>query len=121
MSSGGDVSEHQNKLLLIPLVIYKHLCVLIRLNAESNPHWKRVRRTAGDANQALTLAIQGADSPYQKARHPILPKNPPQDYLKKRGQMPSPAPHNTCGLVGQTPTHPLGPCWGCQAGPLFHV
>ena len=35
--------------------------------------------------------------------------------------MPSPDPQNTSGLFGQTPTNPQWPCWGCRAGPLFHV
>ncbi|PWA16008.1 hypothetical protein CCH79_00019355 [Gambusia affinis] len=41
--------------------------------AESNPHWKRARLTAGNVDQTLTPVIQGPDSLYQRARYPKLP------------------------------------------------
>lgn len=28
--------------------------------------------------------------------------------------------YKTCKLVGRTPMHPPGSCWGCGAGPMFH-
>ncbi|TWW69468.1 Sodium-dependent noradrenaline transporter [Takifugu flavidus] len=47
--------------------------------AETNPHRKRVRLTASNSDQTLAPIIRGADGPYQRARHPILLENPPQD------------------------------------------
>ena len=58
---------------------------------------------------------------HKKAYHPLNPREPPTGFPKGLGRMPSPDQQNTCGLIGQTPMHPWGPCWGGRAGPLFHV
>ena len=60
--------------------------------AESNPLREWVRLTAGNADQALTPAIEGVHSPHKGARHPIIPENSPQDFLTLPGRLGSGIP-----------------------------
>ena len=62
----------------------------------------------------------GTIQPLAEGLRPRTPEAPPTECHEGHGQMPSPSPQNTCGLVGQTPMNPQAPCGGYRAGPVFH-
>ena len=100
---------------------------------ESNPHWKHVQLTAGNADQTLKLikyiitpVIQRPNSPYQGVRHSIIPEQTPQDsprdtverllqvyktHVANLGELPC-----TCILFHDATMFSLGNRSGLQAG-----
>ena len=70
----------------------------------------------GNANQVPAPVVQ----PLAEGLWPHTAEAHPTECHKGQGQMPSPSPQSTCGLVGQTPMNPRAPCWGYRAGPVFH-
>ena len=62
----------------------------------------------------------GTTQPLAEGLWPHTTKAPPTECHEGHGQMPSPSPQSTRGLVGQTPMNPRAPCRGYRAGPVFH-
>ncbi|XP_015224641.1 PREDICTED: ribonuclease inhibitor-like, partial [Cyprinodon variegatus] len=57
--------------------------VMNKIGNKGQPWWSPILTgnepdLLGNADQTLTPVMQGPDSPYQRARHPILLENPPQ-------------------------------------------
>ncbi|KAI3361927.1 hypothetical protein L3Q82_012275 [Scortum barcoo] len=55
------------------------------------------------------------EQPLAKAPGPHTRGALPTEYHEGHGQMPSPEPQSTCGLVGQTPINPQAPCGGYRS------